>query len=205
MNYSYLGLKKGQKVVKGFFKDILRSKKTVYSLRELALLWPGLTSNALKSRLSYYVKTGNLLHIRRGLYAKDQSYNRFEVATKIYIPSYISFESVLVDAGIIFQKYTEIFVATYQSRTILCDGQVYEFKRLKMAVLMNTLGIEVHENYSIASPERAFLDTLFLYKEYHFDNLSLLNWDRVSELLSVYNNSTFNKKVELFRRAHDAR
>jgi predicted transcriptional regulator of viral defense system len=192
-------------MVKGFLKDLLRSKKTVYSFKELAILWPALDSSAIKSRLSYYVKTNNLYHIRRGLYAKDRLYDRREVATKIYAPSYISFESVLVSAGLIFQKYTEIFVATYQSRNILCDGQVYEFKRLKMAILMNSAGIEIGDNYSIATPERAFLDTLFLYKEYHFDNLSSLKWDRVFELLSVYNDANLVKKVIALKEEYDAR
>jgi len=41
--------------------------------------------------------------LRRGLYAKDNSYDKNELATKIYIPSYISFETVLRNAGAIFQ------------------------------------------------------------------------------------------------------
>ena len=69
---------------KGFLKDLLRSKKTVFSFGYLRLLWDSKASTeALKSRINYYVKRGDLYHIRRGLYAKDQKYDRLEVATKI--------------------------------------------------------------------------------------------------------------------------
>lgn len=149
---------------KGFLKDLLRSKKAVFSFSYLRLLWDSkLTPEALKSRVNYYVKRGDLYHIRRGLYAKDRNYDRLEVATKIYRPSYISFESVLIPAGIVFQYYTEIFVASYLSRSIVCDGQTYTFKAVKESILMNLAGVELKEHYSIASPERAFLDTIYLY------------------------------------------
>lgn len=193
-------------MVKGFLKELLKSTKTVYSFTELTLLWPGATRNAIKSRVNYYVAHGDLYPIRRGLYGKNSFYDRREVATKIYTPSYISFETVLVDAGMIFQKYDSIFIATYQSRTIECDSQVYEFKRLKMSALLNPLGIDIYENYSIATPERAFLDVLFLYKEYHFDNLGSLNWEKVRTFLSVYGNDVnLTKKVESYKEAYDAR
>lgn len=172
---------------KGFLKDLLRSKKTVFSFGYLRLLWDSKASTeALKSRINYYVKRGDLYHIRRGLYAKDQKYDRLEVATKIYRPSYISFESVLIRAGIVFQYYTEIFVASYLSRSVICDGQTYTFKALKESILLNVKGIELKEHYTIASPERAFLDTIYLHVNYHFDNLDPLNWDKVYEILPIY-------------------
>jgi hypothetical protein len=60
------------------------------------------TSSAI-ARVSYYVKNSQLIRLRRGLYAKDNDYNKYELATKICIPSYVSFETVLRNAGAIFQ------------------------------------------------------------------------------------------------------
>lgn len=156
-----------------FLKDILRANQTVFSLRELLLLWGKSDTTLLKSRMNYYVKRGYLYHLRRRLYAKDKNYNRLEVATKIYSPSYVSFETVLLRAGITFQYYDEIFVASYQSKSIDCDGHRYTFRTLKGPLLTNRNGIEIYPNYSIATPERAFLDIIYLHKGYHFDNLSL--------------------------------
>ncbi len=189
---------------KGFLKDLLRSNKTVFSFSYLRLLWGNkISTDALKSRINYYVKRGDLYHIRRGLYAKDQNYDRLEVATKIYRPSYISFESVLIPAGIVFQYYTEIFVASYLSRSVTCDGQTYTFKALKESILLNVKGIELKEHYTIASPERAFLDTIYLHVNYHFDNLDPLNWDKVYEILPIYGgNKRMSQMLESYYQAY---
>lgn len=182
---------------RGFLNELLRSGKTVFSFKDLMLLWGGIDRLTAAARVHYYTKKGQLYSVRRGLYAKDKNYDKFELATKIFTPSYISFETVLGRAGITFQFYGKIFVASYQSREIACDGQDYHFKKMKDAILTNRLGVENRENDSIASPERAFLDVVYLYKDYHFDNLSPLNWDKVHEILPVYGgNKRMEKKVK---------
>lgn len=190
---------------KGFLKDILKLNQTVYSFKELVLLWPNTDSKTLKSRLHYYVQQGDLYHIRRGLYAKDKDYNRLELATKIMTPAYVSFESVLAPAGVVFQYYDAIFIASYQSKNIICDGQSYYFKKIKYSPLINVTGIELLQNYSIATTERAFLDVLYLNKSYYFDNLSPLNWHKVYEILPIYENKRMKKIVDLYyKEARDA-
>jgi hypothetical protein len=49
--------------------------------------------------------------------------------------------------------------------------------------------------YNIASAERAFLDIIYLNKNYYFDNLSNLNWDKVFEILPIYQNKNMIKMV----------
>lgn len=180
-------------------QNILRANQTVFSFKELVLRLKTDDTEALKSQLNYYIKNGALHHIRRGLYSKDINYNHFELATKIQTPSYISFETVLSSAGIIFQYYNQIFVASYQSRTIICDEITYNFRRIQPIILTNSLGIEILENYSIASPERAFLDIVYRHKEYHFDNLEPLNWDKVYEILPIYgSHKSMSKRVDKY-------
>ncbi len=185
---------------KGFITDILRSRKTVFSFKDLLLLW-GIDAKTARVRLSYYTRHDNLYPIRRGLYAKDKNYDRLELATKIFTPSYVSFETVLAEAGMIFQKYGQIFVASYQTKDILCDGQTYSFRRLKETILTNNAGIENRGNYSAASPERGFLDVLYLNKEYHFDNVASLDWDKVFVMLPLYNNKRMAKEVSKYFKA----
>lgn len=152
-------------------------------------MWGGIDAKTAKVRINYYVKSGDLYSIRRGIYAKDRNYDRFELATKIYTPAYISFETVLGNAGVTFQYYSQIFVASYQTRDIVADDQKITYRTLKSSILTNSAGIENKENYAISSPERAFLDVVYLSKDYHFDQLSTLNWDKVKEILQIYGNS----------------
>ena len=185
-----------------FFKQLLKLKQTVFSFKELILRSKSKNINNLKSTINYYVKTNQLYHIRRGLYAKDKNYDRKELATKIFTPSYISFETVLLKAGIIFQYHKEIFIASYQTKTIECDGHIYNFKKLKPTILTDSIGIEIKEFYSIASPERAFLDTIYLYKQYYFDNLEPLDWEKVYEILPIYKDKTMTKRVNSYYEAY---
>lgn len=178
--------------------NVLRSKSTVFTFKDILLASDSPNPLLLKRRLNYYVKNRELYHIRRGLYAKDKNYDRLELATKIFTPSYVSFETVLAQAGIIFQYYSTIFVATYQTKEIVCDSQAYSFKKIKDTILTNNAGIENKGAYCIAGIERAFLDVLYLNKDYHFDNLAPLNFDKLLALLPIYNNQRMTKMVHLY-------
>lgn len=179
-----------------FLSKLLRSDKTVFSFSDIILSWKEMDTSSAIARVSYYVKNNQLIRLRRGLYAKDNSYDKNELATKIYIPSYISFETVLRNAGAIFQWYDSIFVASYKTKVIEADGQKYCFRTIKPEILTNSLGIVNMGNYHIASPERALLDILYLNKDYYFDSLSIFNWEKVYEILPMYRNKRIVKKVK---------
>lgn len=186
-----------RKPIKGEYLDILlRSPKTVFLTKDVALLWGEERENRVSGRLNKYVKAGKLARVRRSIYVKDKNYNRFELATRIYTPSYISFETVLTRAGINFQYYGSIFVASYVTREIKVDGQGISFVRMKDYVLSNTVGIDHSEGYSMATKERAFLDRIYVSKDYHFDNLDALDWDKVFQILPIYHNKRMTKKVD---------
>jgi predicted transcriptional regulator of viral defense system len=183
-------------------QDIIRLPNTVFSFKELVLTSRTENPELLRRRLHHYTKKGQLRALRRGIYAKDINYNKFELATKILTPSYISFETVLAQAGMIFQYYEQIFLASYLTREIEVDGHKLGYKRVKDAILTNSLGIEQSGLFAIASPERAFLDTIYLYKEYYFDNLSSLNWEKVSQLLPIYGgNIRMIKQVKEYKKS----
>lgn len=183
---------------------ILRANKTVFTFNEILLSSKETNPALLRRRINYYIKKGELYPIRRGLYAKEKNYNKFELATKIYTPSYISFETVLAQAGVVFQYYGQIFVASYLTREITADSQKYTYKKIKDSILTNHVGLINKENYTIASPERAFLDVLYLNKDYYFDNPSNLDWDKVFEILKIYGgNKRMEKKVKEYKKSVD--
>ena len=160
------------------------------------MLWGEASKNAASVRLNNYVKAGKLTRVHRGIYAKDKNYNRFELATRIYTPSYISFETVLTRSGINFQYYGNIFVASYVTRDIVIDGQNISFIRMKDYVLANATGVLHSDGIAMATKERAFLDRIYISKDYHFDVLDTLDWDKVFEILPIYSNKRMAKKTK---------
>lgn len=186
-----------KKPSKGEYLDVLlRSPKTIFSIKDVALLWAEEREQKVSSRLNKYAKAEKLFRLRRGFYAKDKDYDRFELATRIYTPSYVSFETVLTRSGINFQKYDSIFVASYVTREIDIEGQKISFIRMKDYVLSNISGIEHEKGIAVATKERAFLDRIYISKDYHFDNLNSLDWDKVFEILPIYRNKRMDKKVQ---------
>jgi len=159
------------------------------------LLFPEIPYGNLKKRMSYFAKSGSIRKLSRGVYAKDQ-YNVLELVNKLYTPSYVSLETVLQKAGVTFQYYESVFAVSYISRTVEVGGHTIVYRRMKKDVFLNKQGIEEQGNVVIASPERAFLDAVFLYKDYHFDNLDSLNWDKIMELKDLYESRVFTKRVE---------
>jgi hypothetical protein len=181
-----------------YLTTILRSPKTVFTYKDILLLWGEPGSEAARVRLNHYTRNDDLVRIRKGLYAKDRNYNKTELATRIYAPSYVSFETVLSREGVIFQFYGPIFVASYLTREITVDNQRYSFRKIKTAVLIDPAGVEHKDQSSFATRERSFLDTLYLHTDYHFDNLSGLDWNKVFEILPIYRNKRMTGKVEGF-------
>lgn len=166
------------------------------------MLWGEERESTVTSRLNKYVKAGKLVRVRRALYAKDEHYDRHELATRIYTPSYISFETVLTRAGVNFQFYNTLFVASYVTREIDVAGQNISFIRMKDYVLTNITGIEHPNGIATATKERAFLDRIYVSKDYHFDNLNVLDWEKVFEILPIYHNKRMEKKVKKYFEYH---
>jgi len=179
---------------KDFVLEIYKKPQTVFTLKELSLFFPEIPYKNLKSKVSYFVKAGKLKRLRKGVYAKE-NFDFLELANKVYTPSYISFETVLQGAGIVFQEYRTVFVASYLTRKIKIVGQEIFYRKIKDEILLNRLGIGQKDSYFIASKERAFLDAVFLYKDYHFDNLRPLNWQKTREIAKIYSSKALVRRV----------
>jgi len=149
---------------------------------------------SLNKKLSYYVRKGKILRPRKGIYSKP-GYNPEELACTLYTPSYVSLEYILQRTGIIFQYNKSITSVSYLSRSVDIEGNIYAYRRIKGEILVATDGIIRGGNISIATPERAFLDILYLDKEYYFDNLNPLNKGLIKKLLPIYNSKTLTARV----------
>ncbi len=182
--------------------NLIKLKNTIFTTKDVALLWRENRANFISKKLYRYAKSGKIYSVRKGIYAQDKNYNKYELASKIFTPAYISLETVLTQAGVVFQFYSQIFVVSYLNRELKIDGQAYSFKKIKNSILTEQRGIEIKDNYFVASPERAFLDVLYLNKEYHFDNLASINWHRVLDILPIYGgNKRLALKVKKYQQA----
>lgn len=174
--------------------------KTILTTKDIALIWEETNTVNLFSKIKYYAKQGSLIRLTRGVFAKDKNYNPKELATSIYTPSYISFETVLREAGIIFQHHDSIFVAGPYPTSKKIGDQTIVFRKLKDSVLYNALGVKHEKNYSIATPERGFLDTIYLSPKFYFDNLRSINWETCFALAKIYDNKQLIKRVAQYQK-----
>jgi hypothetical protein len=181
---------------------LYQSPKTILTTKELALIWGETNELKLNVKIGYYVRQGAMIRLSRGIFAKDKNFDPKELATSLYAPSYISFETVLREAGIIFQHYDTIFAAARWTRTKKIGPHTLAFRKLKDAVLFNTAGINNKDNFCIATPERAFLDMIYLFTDYYFDNLQPINWDKCGELARIYDNKQLVKRLNKYRKNH---
>ena len=172
--------------------------QTVFSLRELGLMFTEIKYVNLKRRLNNLVKTNKLESPARGIFAKS-NFVVYELACKLYSPTYISLESVLAKEGIIFQKYESVFAISYINREIKLSNKItINYKRLKGEILNNKLGVDRKQAYFVASPERAFTDAVYIYRDYYFDNLAGLDWDKVFEISKIYKSKILVKRLESY-------
>ena len=174
--------------------EIYKDSRTVFRINDIALLINS-ADCLLYQKLNKLVKKGKLLNIRKGIYAKED-YKSEELACLLYTPTYISLGYVLQRSGIIFQYDSAITNISYLNREISVNEQSIQYRQIKREILLNTSGIIHQNNTNIATPERAFLDTLYLNRFFYFDTIKPLNVDKIYELLPIYNSPALTKKTE---------
>lgn len=170
---------------------LLETGKTVFSLSELKILLKKENNVAINLLLQPLKKKGILLNLSYGIWSLKH-YDTMELASKLRSGSYISFETVLQDAGVIFQHYDHtIFLATNNSFVKTIGPIHFEYHKIKDTILRNSLWILNFDNkYMIASRERAICDMVYLYKNIVFDNLRPLNADKIEEISLIYPKTT---------------
>jgi hypothetical protein len=136
-----------------------------------------------------------LLNPRKGIYAKP-GYNPLELANILYTPSYVSLEYVLQQAGVIYQFESRITSVGYLSLELEIDGRTFSWRRIKEEIIMESGGVmRGTAGVNIATPERAFLDTLYLNKDFYFDNLNPLDRQQIARLAPAYRSAALEKRV----------
>ena len=140
---------------------ILNSTRSVFNVQSLRMLTECEDSKKLTKSLHYYVKEGKISNPRRGIYTKA-TYDEREMACSLFRPAYISLEYVLQRAGVVFQYDDTITCVSYLNRIAEVDEKIYQFRIINPELWIGMEGIEQNDNILIATPERAFLDMVYL-------------------------------------------
>lgn len=174
---------------------LYQSGFTVFRLKDIALIAGESNFESINKRINYLVKKGELLNLRKGIYALNK-YQTEELPSKIISPSYLSIDYVLQKDGVIFQYDSAYTSISYLSRTIEIDNINFVFRKIKNEILINNQGIEVLPNgLHIACTERALLDYLYLNGERYFDNLNKISIPKIKKLLPIYDSKTLEKRT----------
>lgn len=93
---------------------LAKSRASVFRTSDVAMITGETNRSRIVQRLRYGVNKGYLVSPSNGIYAKPE-YSIEELACKLYVPSYISLETVLQEAGIIFQYSNEISLVSFNN------------------------------------------------------------------------------------------
>ena len=166
-------------------QTLIETHKNVFTTRDLAVLWDIQDKNTLWTTIKRYVASAKLYRIKKGVYSKLplNKLNDYEVACTLCGPlSYITLETVLCQAGAIFQNITPIILAGQKSKTLNFGDKVVHCKQMKPEYLVNRAGIKDMETFSEATPERALADLLYYKPKYYLDNLLAIDWKKTQEI-----------------------
>jgi len=169
------------------YNKILDTWKTVFTKKDLEKI---LSFNNKKALDMFLYREKNKWFLKRIFYwiYVLKKYDILELASKIRKKSYISLETVLKNKWVVFQYYDKIFLVGDDNLEKIVWNIKFKFHKIKDTVLLNQLWLEHKTNYTIASVERAICDRVYLSKNYYFDNLSEINFDKLEEISKIYNN-----------------
>ena len=162
--------------------ELIQLDRKIYHTADLAVLWELSNKNTLYKTISRYVQKGILFPIYKGLYATVplSQVNHLELGRAIiHRYTYLSTESILVQAGVIFQAiYAYTFVCDL-SKKVTVGSQSFLFRKLKQEYLHNPAGVLSQNGMFIATPERAVADLLYFNPRYHLDSPESVDFEKV--------------------------
>ena len=169
-------------------------------------------------------RDGNLIKLKRGLYATKDVKNPLVVANYIFAPSYISFETALAYYNMIPERVYLIKSATYKkNKTKIYENKLGRFMYEDVSKQVFAYGVDNIEiegfRVQIASREKALLDMIASVpprsnikevEELLFDDLrisedvySQLDMNKMYELAKLYKSTTIKNYMAYMRVKND--
>ena len=162
-----------------------------------------LTRESVRTAASRLAKKGILIRICRDLYVvAGRKYSLFSLANALYQPSVISLETALNYWGLIVQVPQIIFSVALGSYQSNIDNTEFVYRRIAPSLFH--FGQKKIEDFYIAEPEKAFLDTLYMKSKGLVELLPEdVDFGKLDdELINFYSRlypGVVNKMVRLFK------
>lgn len=162
-----------------------------------------------RSSISRYLKLGIIQKARKGLYFLDDNPpSEFEIANKLYQPSYISFETALSFYGIIPETIFEITSATPKTtRNFTVNSLKFSYKKIKKDCFVGYQPKKIQNVIILmAEPEKALADLLYFIAlgkrsfSYERINLQKIKKQKLMNYAKAFNNK---KLFELIKNLYD--
>lgn len=149
---------------------------------------------ALRLNIHRWVKRGELLRIRRGVYAfPDRSYSLPEMVSVLYAPAYLSLESALNQRELLPDVPFEATLVTPRpTRSFRTPWGRFHFHHIQPRLFCG-----YDPKTLVAEPEKALLDYFYFHKarlseqpsfwkEARFQSLDTIDWNKGERFLGLY-------------------
>jgi hypothetical protein len=147
-------------------------KVALFTDDDLKLLFRDKKPSAIYNSLTYHLKKGNIERHKRGLYSLNEKsgdrrgFSKFQLANKLMLHSFISFESALSHHGLIPEAVYEVTSASISKNKIF-ENTLGRFSFAYSPVEPFYLGVEKDENSNakVATPLRALFDLIYVRRK----------------------------------------
>jgi predicted transcriptional regulator of viral defense system len=163
---------------------------TIADLEKITLL----PRNSLYVALRRWEVGGIIERMAQGIYIPVGSNISLEnVATQLYLPNYLSFESALAKYGILnLIPYTLTFATTRKTKKYTLRKQEVEFRQISFKLFF---GYEMKDGMNIALPEKALLDQIYFVAR----GKATLDFEELDmKKLSIKTLKTFSKRFPTY-------
>lgn len=166
-------------------KVLMESGKTVFRAKDLQILWQENPKNTVAAAKRMAAKKV-ILKLAKGYYAIRENYNIYELANLIVSPSYVSFNSALLFWGACFQVSGTVQSVALLNYERKIGSTAYKYQAMKKDLFFHSEGIDFKNNVSVASPERALLDSFYFGFAANVDDWEKINKTYLKKLAEKY-------------------
>ncbi|MEK6731107.1 MAG: hypothetical protein AABY34_02885 [Pseudomonadota bacterium] len=201
-------------------KILLTHPNTYITDGELDMLLR-VNQNQRHGQVKRALQKGDLIHVRRGLYVIADHFSKraphpFELAQKIYWPSYISQESALSYHGLIPETvYTTTSVSPFRKKQIETPFGLFTYLPLpKQNFFIDVARVQEDQTiFFMANPWKALLDYVFCLKididrltpwlesmRIEKSDLPNISHKQIEQLEKFYHNERISKLIKLIKK-----
>lgn len=185
------------------FKYLEKNNYYIFSYEDMLVIAPSESKENIKKMLYRWRKVGWISPLKRGLYelVYPRNFNvpDLYVANKLYMPSYISLETVLSNHSIIPEVGMAVTsITTKPTRRFKNSHGLFVYRTLDKNYFCGYY-TETYNNFkiNIAEPEKALMDFLY-FKRFHKTPFDLKDERLDKDIILSLNKNKFKKYAELF-------